>query len=149
MGYSGASDGGLSIILALTGGLLIGCAANLIEWAFGQTTGVSGITASMLNRSKSSWHGFFLLGLLGTGVVLALFFPEMVVATRGRSIAAMAVAGIFVGVGVRMGGGCTSGHGVCGISRRRPRSFLATLIFIAVGMLTVTAIRMLMPGGQL
>ena len=137
------------MMLALGGGVLIGCAANLIEWAFGDPAGVSGITASVLGRRRQSWHHFFVLGMVSTGVVLALFFPELIVAIGHRSLPAMAAAGLLVGVGVRLGSGCTSGHGVCGISRRRPRSIVATMTFIAVGMCTVTLIRTLMPGGQI
>jgi uncharacterized membrane protein YedE/YeeE len=135
------------MILSLGGGILIGCAANLIEWAFGDPAGISGITSSVLGQRRQSWHSFFILGLVATGVVLALFFPDLVVATADRSLIAMAAAGLLVGVGVRLGSGCTSGHGVCGISRRRPRSFVATTTFIAVGMCTVTLIRTLHSGG--
>ncbi|MGB1698366.1 MAG: YeeE/YedE family protein [Nannocystaceae bacterium] len=135
------------MIAALLGGVLIGCSANIVEWAFGKPAGISGITASVISRDQTRWYSFFLLGLMVTGTVVALWTPELLVPTRDRSLLAMGIAGLLVGVGVRMGNGCTSGHGVCGVSRRRPRSILATTVFIAVGIGTVAALRVLMPGG--
>jgi uncharacterized membrane protein YedE/YeeE len=127
---------------SLVGGALIGLAASLLLIASGRVAGVSGMVAGVLTgpRSERSWRAAFLAGLALGGLVLGMLI-EGGIGPAPRSLPVLAVAGVLVGFGTRLGGGCTSGHGVCGISRLSPRSFVATAIFVAVGMLTATLAR--------
>lgn len=129
---------------ALAGGALIGLAASLLLVANGRVAGISGVLGGLLApvRGDVAWRGFFVLGLLGAGVVAALLSPEAIGASP-RSLWLLAVAGLLVGVGTRIGNGCTSGHGVCGISRLSPRSMVATVSFIAAGIAAVALSRAL------
>jgi uncharacterized membrane protein YedE/YeeE len=123
---------------SLLGGALIGLAASLLLWSTGRIAGISGIVAELLlgARGDRAWRAAFLAGLIAAGLACALLWPDTVGASP-RSLPVVAGAGILVGVGTRLGNGCTSGHGVCGISRLSPRSIVATLTFMATGMLTV------------
>jgi uncharacterized membrane protein YedE/YeeE len=129
---------------ALTGGVLIGLAASVLLIASGRVAGISGIVGGLLTPTRGDrlWRALFVLGLVAAGVGAALLAPERV-GSSPRSLATLTVAGLLVGVGTRLGNGCTSGHGVCGISRLSPRSLLATITFIASGMLAVGAFRLL------
>ncbi len=124
----------------LLGGVLIGLAAALMLLGSGRIAGVSGIAARAFALSKSSlpipvaW--LFLAGLL-LGAFLIHAFVAPVQSTFPNSVALLAAGGLIVGFGTRMGSGCTSGHGVCGMSRLSPRSLLATITFIASGIVTV------------
>jgi uncharacterized membrane protein YedE/YeeE len=122
----------------LIGGALIGLAASLLLWSTGRIAGISGIVAELLlgARGDRAWRAAFLAGLVAAGVAFALFWPGAV-GPSPRTLPVVAVAGVLVGVGTRLGNGCTSGHGVCGISRLSPRSIVATLTFMATGILTV------------
>lgn len=127
---------------SLAGGLLIGLAASLLLITQGKVAGISGITANALmgKPGDRAWRGAFLLGL----VLAGLSFSALSSGSFGsspRSLALVATAGLLVGVGTRIGGGCTSGHGVCGISRLSPRSLVATSAFISSGIVTVTVLR--------
>jgi uncharacterized membrane protein YedE/YeeE len=124
---------------SLAGGLLIGIAASLLYAGTGRTAGISGIVGGLFSRSDGGrgWRVQFITGLLAGGVLLMLFAPSVFGAGTGRPLALVAVAGLLVGFGTRLGGGCTSGHGVCGLSRLSARSLIATVTFIAAGMLTV------------
>jgi uncharacterized membrane protein YedE/YeeE len=128
---------------SLVGGILIGIAASLLLLTTGRVAGVSGILSSSLfgNRSERSRNLAFLGGMIFGGIVLALFAWDAFADLSGRGAAAMIFSGLFVGFGTALGHGCTSGHGVCGISRLSPRSIIATLLFIAAGVMTVTLIR--------
>lgn len=96
----------------------------------------------MPRRSDASWRVFFLMGLLVAPVTLALLAPTLIATPRiEANNAAIVAAGLLVGLGTRYGSGCTSGHGVCGLSRLSPRSMVATLAFMASGFLTVYVIR--------
>ena len=129
---------------ALAGGALIGLAASLLLLAAGRIAGISGITGGVLFpvRGDVRWRALFLIGLLSAGLAAALFAPESI-GSSPRSFATLAVAGLLVGVGTRLGNGCTSGHGVCGISRLAPRSIAATVVFMFTGMLAVIVSRSL------
>lgn len=131
-------------ISALAGGALIGVAASLLLIAAGRIAGISGITGGLLfpTRGDRRWRVLFVIGLLGAGVIAAFVAPESI-GTSPRSIAVLAAAGLLVGAGTRLGNGCTSGHGVCGISRLAPRSIAATLVFMLTGMLSVLLVRWL------
>jgi uncharacterized membrane protein YedE/YeeE len=133
-----------SLWRALGGGALIGLAAALLLWANGRVVGVSGMLGGVLApvRGDVSWRAVVLLGLLiagGFGVWLA---PEQI-GRSSRSLPLLAVAGLCVGIGTRLSNGCTSGHGVCGVSRLSLRSLVATGTFMASGVLTVLALRLL------
>jgi len=125
------------------GGVLIGLAAVLLLLANGRIAGVSGIVNGLLSRKPGDigWRVAFVLGLwLGALVYWAArgaLFELELLATPG----VMIVAGFLVGYGTRLGSGCTSGHGVCGIARFSPRSMVATVVFMASGIATVYVVR--------
>ena len=128
---------------ALTGGLLIGLAALLLLVFNGRVAGISGILNMAMQRPKgdSAWRWLFVLGLLlgaGGWVWLAGLSFEL---REGFPLWLLAVAGFLVGIGTRMGGGCTSGHGVCGISRLSQRSIVATGVFMLVAVITTYVVR--------
>lgn len=130
---------------ALTGGLLIGLAAASFLLLNGRIAGISGILGGLLVPARRDilWRVAFLAGLVGTPS-LWLLFAELPPIQIDAGYPALIVAGLLVGIGTRYGSGCTSGHGVCGLSRLSPRSLVATLSFMATGFLTVFVIRHLM-----
>ena len=132
-------------LVSLFGGLLIGASAWLMLTGLGRVTGISGIAATALTAPKESlWRYAFLVGLIGGGLLFVRLFD-----TAASGVATtpwLIVAGLLVGFGTVLGGGCTSGHGVCGLGRRSPRSLIATLTFMAAGMATVAVIRALNGG---
>lgn len=127
---------------SLAGGALIGLSASLLLLGSGRIAGISGIAGQLLLgvRGERAWRALFLLGLVASGLAFALFEPRAL-GESPRSLAVIALAGLLVGVGTRLGSGCTSGHGVCGLSRLSPRSLIATLTFILAGVVTVTLVR--------
>ncbi|MES2129305.1 MAG: YeeE/YedE family protein [Pseudomonadota bacterium] len=127
---------------SLLGGLLIGLAAAMLLILNGRIAGISGIVGGMLRPSYGdiSWRYAFVGGLAGAPLVYSLFAP-LPVAQVDASLPLLVVAGLLVGVGTRFGSGCTSGHGVCGISRLSPRSMVATACFMATGFVTVFVLR--------
>lgn len=130
------------IVLPLLGGALIGLAATLMLLFNGRVTGVSGILGGFVSaRGDRGWQGAFLLGLLFGGALLTQILPESLINSTGRTLTTTALAGLFVGYGTSLGGGCTSGHGVCGVSRLSLRSIIATATFIGAGVITVAIIR--------
>ncbi len=131
-----------TILAALAGGALIGTAASLILLAHGRVAGISGIMGSLLQRQTGDrgWRLAFLAGLVSAGVIAAIAFPGSV-GTSPVSIPLVAVAGAIVGFGTRLGNGCTSGHGVCGLSRLSTRSLVATGTFMIVAAITVLVVR--------
>ena len=124
---------------ALIGGILIGLSAATMLLVEGKIAGISGICAGVLNPSKgeTSWKASFIAGLLAGGVLLRIVLPTAFVFGIIRPYGMLILAGLLVGFGTRLGNGCTSGHGVCGISRLSPRSMVATMTFIASGAVTV------------
>lgn len=131
---------------AIAGGLLIGCAAVLLFAGIGRIAGVTGILAGSFNglfqakKSESIWRFVFLAGMLISPSLYQLFAPLPAI-TIDADWPLLLSAGLIVGFGTRLGSGCTSGHGVCGISRLSPRSIIATLCFMGAGFLTVYVIR--------
>jgi len=125
-------------VSALIGGGLIGLAASLLLLGNGRIAGVSGILGGLIvgPRGDRAWRAFFLLGLFAAGILAAMVSPQSL-GNSPRSWPTLIIAGLLVGVGTRMGQGCTSGHGVCGISRLSLRSLVATAVFIVAGMVTV------------
>jgi uncharacterized membrane protein YedE/YeeE len=130
---------------SLFGGLLIGLSAALFVLFNGRIAGISGVLGGLLRplRGDVAWRIAFLVGLLGAPLVYGTFatLPE---ARIDASTGILVVAGLLVGVGTRYGSGCTSGHGVCGLSRRSPRSLVATASFMLAGFVTVYVVRHLM-----
>ena len=121
---------------ALLGGMLIGLAATLYWIGTGRAAGISGILGGALRGGFARGERVvFLSGLLGAGVVTSWFGAAP--APHPRSILVLILAGLLVGFGARLGQGCTSGHGVCGISRFSARSIVATMTFMATGALAV------------
>jgi uncharacterized membrane protein YedE/YeeE len=137
-------------VSSLLGGMLIGLSAALVLLGLGRIAGISGIFGGLLvpRAGDIGWRATFIAGLLAGGLVMSVVRPELFAVTTGRSLLAVAVAGLFVGVGTRMGNGCTSGHGVCGISRGSPRSLAATMVFMATGILTVFLVQHVFGGNS-
>ncbi|MNJ95813.1 hypothetical protein D3C87_135260 [compost metagenome] len=127
---------------ALAGGLLIGLAAALFILFNGKIAGISGILGGLLRPVKGDllWRIAFLLGLMAAPLVFVLFQPLPAVTIEASNVT-LVVAGLLVGLGTRYGAGCTSGHGVCGLSRLSLRSLVATMSFMAAGFLTVYIVR--------
>lgn len=124
-------------LLALVGGALIGIASALLLLAHGRVAGISGILGGVLppTGTDRSWRIAFLAGLALAGVTGAFVAPAAVGASV-RSYPVVIVAGLLVGFGTRLGNGCTSGHGVCGLARLSRRSLAAVLTFMLTGALT-------------
>lgn len=129
-------------IPALIGGVLIGVAAAILVLGNGRITGISGILSGVWLAPKTdrAWRVAFLLGMFAAPWVYGLFasMPEITIDTSWPMVV---VAGLLVGVGTLFASGCTSGHGVCGLSRGSPRSLVATLSFMAAGFVTVYVVR--------
>ena len=127
---------------ALAGGVLIGIAAGMFLLFNGRVAGISGIVGGLLRPvgGDIAWRITFVIGLVAAPLVYGLFavVPHLQI---DASPAALVVAGLLVGVGTRYGSGCTSGHGVCGLSRLSPRSLVATLCFMGAAFATVIVVR--------
>lgn len=130
---------------ALAGGLLIGLAATLLVLGNGRIAGISGILGGLLDTTHSDrpWRAAFVLGLFATPWIFKLF-TALPAVTIASSPPVLMVAGLLVGIGTRYASGCTSGHGVCGLSRGSLRSLAATATFMAVGFFTVFLMRHLL-----
>jgi len=130
-------------VSGLAGGLLIGAAATLLLAGIGRIAGVSGIAGGLLRRSPgdAAWRLLFLLGLVAGGSLYALATGAPFPIRIDVGAPLLIVAGALVGFGTRLGGGCTSGHGVCGIARLSARSIAATVTFIGVAMATTFILR--------
>ena len=130
---------------SLAGGILIGIASVMFILLVGRIAGISGILGGLLApaRGDIGWRLAFLGGLLAAPLAWLLFapLPDM---TIDAGYGVLAVAGFLVGIGSRYGSGCTSGHGVCGLSRLSPRSLVATLTFMIAGFATVYVVRHLL-----
>lgn len=135
-------------IASTLGGALIGVSASLLLLFNGRIAGISGIYSGLLSpkAGEVAWRAAFVGGLVVGGVALFLAAPTLFAVEYDRTLPMVAIAGLLVGFGVRLGSGCTSGHGVCGISRLSPRSLIATVTFIFTGAVTVFAVRALMGG---
>jgi uncharacterized membrane protein YedE/YeeE len=128
--------------LSLLGGVLAGAASALFILNNGRIAGISGILGGLLNPRKDDiiWRIAFLLGLIAAPTITFMFMPAPEVTIEAET-ATLIIAGILVGVGTRYGSGCTSGHGICGLSRLSPRSLIATLTFMAAGIAIVFVMR--------
>lgn len=127
---------------AIAGGVLIGFSSALLILFNGRIAGIAGIVAGLVKPKKTDflWRLAFILGLIGSPFVWQLFadLPEIIIDANETTLA---ISGLIVGISTRYGAGCTSGHGVCGVSRLSPRSIVATLAFMATGFLTVFVVR--------
>lgn len=132
-------------IYALAGGVLIGVAVSLMLYWNGRVTGISGIINESLNLTKGdrNWRVMFLAGLVLGGLILNFIQPKFFAGQLETSNWSVALAGLLVGFGTILGSGCTSGHGVCGISRMSIRSLVATMTFIFAGIASVALFRLL------
>ena len=135
-------------VSALIGGILLGAASALLFLNSGRILGITGILEGLLSPAPhdTSWRLRFMLGLLLAPPVAKLFFaPEWLTAAKiEASFATVVLAGVLVGAGTRMGTGCTSGHGICGLARLSARSLVATLCFMFSGLATVFVMRHVM-----
>ena len=135
-------------VASLVGGALIGLSASGLLVLNGRVAGISGILGGLVQpmRDEVAWRVAFLAGLLLGGLCIGWLVPGSIVARAGVAPTGfIAVAGLLVGFGTTLSGGCTSGHGVCGLSRFSTRSFVAVATFIATGGLAVFFIRHLLP----
>lgn len=135
-------------LASLCGGMLIGLSASLLLLCDGKIAGISGIAGGLLHPMKGDtlWRLLFFAGLLTGGTLFYLFSPHAFTISLSRSTGALIAAGLLVGFGTRLGNGCTSGHGVCGISRFSVRSIVATVTFMITGIATVYVINHLLGG---
>lgn len=128
-----------NIIGGLLGGALIGSAAALLLAVHGRIAGISGILGGLITsreRSERSWRLAFLVGLITGPALYRLFYGALPLQLEA-DVPTLLAAGLLVGFGTRLGSGCTSGHGVCGLARLSPRSLMATITFMSLGIATV------------
>ncbi len=132
-------------LASAVGGALIGLSASILLVGSGKIAGISGIFGGTLvpKTGDTAWRVSFLAGFLLAGLAVSRALPQSFGAPVTRSLGVAVLAGALVGAGTQMGNGCTSGHGVCGLSRFSMRSLAATLVFLGAGMITVLAWRRL------
>jgi hypothetical protein len=130
-------------LAATLGGLLLGVASSLLFLANGRILGISGIVGEipLAAAGDRSWRLVFLAGLLTGGLALLLVHPQALALVSEQTVPVAVASGALVGVGTRLGNGCTSGHGLCGLARLSKRSVAATLVFMATAALTVFIVR--------
>lgn len=129
-------------LMAAIGGVLIGTASVLLLWLNGRIAGISGIMNGVFAKqwNETAWRIAFILGLVAGGFVYQWATSAPLIQRTDFPFWMTIVAGLLVGYGTRMGSGCTSGHGICGISRLSVRSIAATATFVLVGMLVATSL---------
>ena len=130
-------------IPSLLGGMILGIAAALYVLLHGRILGISGIVSGLLRSQHGDreWRIALMLGLLTTPLLAALFLGIRPIIEVDSDWFAVGIAGLLVGFGAEYGSGCTSGHGICGLSRLSPRSLVATIVFMCAGFLTVFVLR--------
>ena len=131
-------------LLALIGGALIGLSAVMLMALLGRIAGVSGIVAGLLPPAVArdwAWRLAFAAGLVCGPLLVMAFAGASPIGPPAVSLPMLIVAGLLVGAGTALGGGCTSGHGICGVSRLSPRSLTAVAVFVAAGIATVLLVR--------
>ena len=133
----------LTVWPALAGGMLIGLAAAVLLLTTGRIAGISGIAGGVLRPGGGewAWRAAFLVGLIGGPLVYAALAGHLPAARVAASPPVLVAAGLLVGFGTRLGSGCTSGHGVCGLARLSPRSLAAVAVFMAAAIATVFIVR--------
>lgn len=127
---------------SLAGGLIIGLASVMFLMFNGRLAGISGIVGGLINPKKGdiSWRITFMAGLVLSPLAFSMILPLPKIHISANYCVVI-LAGLLVGIGTRYGSGCTSGHGVCGLSRRSPRSIVATIAFMLAGFVTVYVVR--------
>ena len=130
-----------TIFNPLVGGLLIGLTTVIYLLSIGKVVGISGILSQLLFSHQRFLPFLFIAGLIIGGSAYGILTEQTVAFPEARSPLLLIISGLLVGYGTRLGGGCTSGHGVCGISRLSPRSIVATLIFMVAAIITVAALK--------
>jgi len=128
-----------NILPPLIGGILIGLSSTILLGGIGRITGVSGITAAAITTisKENTWRFFWLIGLISGGFIFKTTHPEYFNYSFSASPLKLVLAGLLVGFGTRLGSGCTSGHGVCGLGRLSLRSFISVMTFMSFGILVV------------
>jgi uncharacterized protein len=136
--------------IPLLGGALVGLAASMVLLTHGRVAGISGLFGGLFlpGYDARSFRMWFVIGLIAAGVLLSVVYPAAFTSTALPPLGLIGAAGMLVGFGTRLGGGCTSGHGVCGLCRLSARSMVATLTFMAAGMITVAVVKQLAGGGR-
>ncbi|EMI7299231.1 YeeE/YedE family protein [Vibrio parahaemolyticus] len=124
---------------SLFGGILLGISATILLLVNGKIAGISGIMNGIMSPKKGdySWRLLFAVGMIAGGLISVLMLGVAVPCTANLSLGMVIAAGLLVGIGTRLGNGCTSGHGICGMGRLSKRSIVATCVFMAVAGLTV------------
>ncbi|MBM7035716.1 YeeE/YedE family protein [Vibrio ulleungensis] len=124
---------------SLFGGMLLGVSATILLLINGKIAGISGILAGLLAKKPNdfSWRLIFVAGLIGGGALASTFFGADIPTSYSSSTPLLIVAGLLVGVGTKLGNGCTSGHGICGMGRFSKRSIVATMVFMLAAAMTV------------
>jgi len=135
-------------ISAAIGGALIGLSAVLLMLFDGRIAGISGILGGLLNPQTKdrAWRAAFVVGLIAAPVSAVLAGYAVPIPQMPKSFITIAVAGLLVGFGTRLGSGCTSGHGICGIARLSPRSIAATMVFMVAAIIVVALTRHVIGG---
>ena len=136
-------------IASTIGGVLIGLASALLLMSNGRVAGISGITGQLFGGGTADrgWRLAFLLGLLGGGLIAPVLMHDPFGVGPTGSLPVLVIAGLLIGVGTQLGGGCTSGHGVCGLSSGSPRSVVATIAFFGTAAAVVFVVRHVMGAG--
>lgn len=130
-----------NLLVPLLGGVLLGAASLLLLALSGRVAGVSGIVGGLVRGAGDrGWRVAFVLGLWTGGLVLLCFLPSAMPVAIPASRAVLVVGGLLVGLGAGLANGCTSGHGVCGLGRRSPRSLVAVLVFMTVAVVTANLV---------
>lgn len=132
---------------SLAGGILLGISASILMYLNGRVAGISGIVSGILNNpsaAEKAWRAAFIVGIIGGAAAYAYFFPVVIAPREHVTTALLIVGGLIVGLGTAMGSGCTSGHGICGISRFSLRSITATMAFLITGIVTVYIVKLVM-----
>ncbi len=134
---------GFTPVLSTIGGVLIGFAAIALLYFNGRIAGISGIMGGVLRPQKSDtlWRAVFLAGLVTGAALILLLHPAAMDLRFDVSDSTIILGGFLVGIGTRIGTGCTSGHGVCGVGRLAPRSLIASAVFVGFAIATATLVR--------
>jgi uncharacterized membrane protein YedE/YeeE len=124
---------------SLFGGMLLGVSATILLLINGKIAGISGILAGLLSQKPKdfSWRLIFVSGMIGGGLIASMYFGAEIPMSYSSSTLVLMVAGLLVGIGTKLGNGCTSGHGICGMGRFSKRSIVATMVFMLAAALTV------------
>jgi len=129
---------------SLAGGILLGISASILMYLNGRIAGISGMIGGILNNpsvTEKMWRLAFIVGLVAGAFVYNHFFPISIQTREGVTTPLLVVGGLLVGFGTSMGSGCTSGHGICGVSRFSLRSLTATAVFLVSGIVTVYVVK--------